>query len=587
MNPRKIFLESEAVEDMTAMYQILRYARHTYPDNIAYRQLEGKDKESSVTFFELYRNVNALRAALLERGLTGKHIAVYGESSIAWITVYLAITTGIDVCVPIDRELPVETVVTQINFSDAEIVFTSGKSLGKLRKALAECPKVRRIVIMRENGELAPGKITSENPLPESIGGKDVLYMKDLIARGLELERVNGWKDVLPVIDPDTTCLIIFTSGTTGANKGVMLSNRNIMGTLRGCARLLHFPGTSISVLPINHSYELHAHLMSCIYCGTTVVINDDLKHLLKNLELYGPEMSCMVPMMLDLIARKIRNEIVRNGQEKRFDRAVRVSNALRKCRIDLRKKFFKKLREPLGGNLDMIICGGAPLSQDTVDFFDNIGVRVYNGYGITECAPVVAVNPLNRPRKLSVGHVLPTTDVRVADPDENGNGEIQFRGDMVMQGYYKDEESTKAVFTDDGWFRTGDVGYIDTDGYLYLCGRLKNLIILPNGKNVYPEEVEEALHERIPYIKECVVFADKDNTGIYAIFYLDRDFVREHGLDTLDRQKEFMKDDVRRFNSEMPGFKRLTDYEMTDREFEKSTTKKIQRFKITAAQNK
>ena len=587
MNQRKIFLESEAVEDMTAMYQILRYARHTYPDNIAYRQLEGKDKESSVTFFELYRNVNALRAALLERGLTGKHIAVYGESSIAWITVYLAITTGIDVCVPIDRELPVETVVTQINFSDAEIVFTSGKSLGKLRKALAECPKVKRIVIMRENGELAPGKITSENPLPESIGGKDVLYMKDLIARGLELERVNGWKDVLPVIDPDTTCLIIFTSGTTGANKGVMLSNRNIMGTLRGCARLLHFPGTSISVLPINHSYELHAHLMSCIYCGTTVVINDDLKHLLKNLELYGPEMSCMVPMMLDLIARKIRNEIVRNGQEKRFDRAVRVSNALRKCRIDLRKKFFKKLREPLGGNLDMIICGGAPLSQDTVDFFDNIGVRVYNGYGITECAPVVAVNPLKRPRKLSVGHVLPTTDVRVADPDENGNGEIQFRGDMVMQGYYKDEESTKAVFTDDGWFRTGDVGYIDTDGYLYLCGRLKNLIILPNGKNVYPEEVEEALHERIPYIKECVVFADKDNTGIYAIFYLDRDFVREHGLDTLDRQKEFMKDDVRRFNSEMPGFKRLTDYEMTDREFEKSTTKKIQRFKITAAQNK
>ena len=587
MNPRKIFLESEAVEDMTAMYQILRYARHTYPDNIAYRQLEGKDKESSVTFLDLYRNVNALRAALLDRGITGRHIAVYGETSIEWITVYLAITTGIDVCVPIDRELPVETVVTQINFSDAEVIFTSGKSLKKLRKALSECPKVSLIVIMRENGELAPEKITEDNPLPENIWGVEVAYMKDMIARGLELERKNGWKEVLPVIDPDATCLIIFTSGTTGANKGVMLSNRNIMGTLRGCARLLHFPGTSISVLPVNHSYELHAHLMSCIYCGTTVVINDDLKHLLKNLELYGPEMSCMVPMMLDLIARKIRNEIVRNGQQKRFERAVKVSNILRKFRIDLRKRFFKELREPLGGNLDMIICGGAPLSQDTVDFFDNIGVRVYNGYGITECAPVVAVNPVKRPRKLSVGHVLPTTDVRVADPDEDGNGEIQFRGDMVMQGYYKDEESTKAVFTEDGWFRTGDVGYIDKDGYLYLCGRLKNLIILPNGKNVFPEEVEEALHERMDYIKECVVFADKDNTGIYAIFYLDRDFVRERGLDTLEQQKEFMRADIRKFNSEMPGFKRLTDYEMTDREFEKSTTKKIQRFKIAAAQNK
>lgn len=356
-----------------------------------------------------------------------------------------------------------------------------------------------------------------------------------------------------------------------------------IMGTLRGCARLLHFPATSISVLPINHSYELHAHLMSCLYCGTTVCFNDDLKYILKNLERFAPEMSCMVPLMLDMIVRKLKKGIADAGKEDSFEKAVRISNTLRKAHIDLRKKLFADILKPLGGNLKMIICGGAALSQDTADFLDSIGVTVYNGYGITECSPVVAVNPSGKTRRNSVGHLLPTMKVRISDPDENGNGEIQLYGDNVMQGYYNSPEDNKAVFTSDGWFRTGDIGHVDSDNFLYINGRLKNLIILPNGKNVYPEELEDALIKHIPYIKECVVYADKSNTGIYAAVYLDRQFAEENGLDTPEKEREFMKNDFDAFNSAVPSFKRITDYDITDKEFEKSSSHKIRRFKITA----
>ena len=570
-------MKPEEVEGFTAVYQIMTHARDHYPDKIAYRQLEGKTEESEITFGRFAANVEALRASLLARGCRGKHIAVFGETSQEWISAYLSIVSGVGVCIPIDKELPVETIVTQLDFADAEMIFCSAKGLRKISKVLPLCKNVNSLVLMRGAGEL-----------PETPGCGEVITMTALIEEGEALLREKGDAALPAQIDPDETCLIIYTSGTTGANKGVMLSNRNIMGTLRGCARLQHYPDTSISVLPVNHSFELHAHLMSCMYCGTTVCLNDDLKHLLKNLERFKPEMSCMVPMMLELIVKKLKKQIADSGKQAQFNRMVMLSNALRKSRIDLRRKLFKPILEPLGGNLRMIICGGAALSQETIDFLGNIGIQVYNGYGITECSPVAAVNPIRKARRFSVGRILPTADVRIADPDEDGNGEIQIRGDNVMQGYYKSPEDTAQVFTEDGWFRTGDIGHIDKDGFLYICGRLKNLIILPNGKNISPEEIEDHLLQQLPYIKECVVYADADNTGIYALIFPDPDFRKEHDLADPAAMKAFMQPDMDFYNREAPSFKRITDFEITEKEFEKSTTHKIQRFKIAAVnQNK
>lgn len=569
---RSLLIKPEEVESFTTLYEIMSHARDRYPTRTAYRQIEGKNNESQITFGRFASDVDALRAALLAHGLKGKHIALCGETSIEWITAYMAITAGVGICVPIDRELTPETMTKQLDYADADFIIASAKALRKLQKALPEVGGVNTCAVMRKDD------------VAEIPGCEEVISFTSLIEEGRALLESKG-RGALPVeIDPDETCVIIYTSGTTGANKGVMLSNRNIMGTLRGCARLLHYPETSISVLPINHSYELHAHLMSCMYCGTAVCLNDDLKHILKNLEHFAPEMSCMVPMMLDLIVRKLKKGIADSGKQEDFDRAVALSAKLRKIGIDRRRQFFKDVIAPLGGNLRMIICGGAALSQETVDFLDAVGITVYNGYGITECAPVAAVNPSKKVKRNSVGLLLPTMKVRIADPDENGNGEIQLFGDNVMKGYYKAPDDTKQVFTPDGWFRTGDIGHVDKRNFLFLSGRLKNLIILPNGKNVYPEEVEDALMKHIPAIKECVVMENDDKTGIMAIIYLDRDFVREQGFDSTEAQHSFMQKEIDSFNSAVPTFKRLMEFEMTDREFEKSTTQKIQRFKIAAA---
>ncbi len=571
MNSEKFYLEKEAVDSFTLLYEILVYSKDNYPQKTAFRQPEGKTDESSVTFSEMFDNTEALRAAFIARGFKGKHIALLGETSFEWISAYLAITGGIGVAVPVDKELSPETMAKQLNFAECEIIICSARSLRKLKKVLPDCQYIKTVIVMRSDKKDA------------IEGAENTLLYNELLEEGRAVISAQS-KDCLPEkIDPDETCVIIFTSGTTGANKGVCLSNRNIMGTLRGCARLLHYPSVSFSVLPVNHSYELHAHIMSSMYCGTTVCINDDLKNLVKNLERFKPEMSCMVPVMLELLVKKLKKQISESGKEKMFYKMIKISNILRKVGIDIRRKAFKEVFSALGGNLKMIICGGAPLSQDAVDFLDSIGINVYNGYGITECSPVVAVNPMSEIRKNSVGHILPTMDVRIAEPDENGNGEIQLFGDNVMQGYYNAPEDTRKVFTEDGWFRTGDIGHTDNDDFLYISGRLKNLIILPNGKNVFPEEIEDALIRKIPYIKECVVYADEENSGIFAICYLDSDFCAENGIKTTDSAKEYMQNEMDAFNSEMPSYKRITDFFITDKEFEKNTTHKIQRFKIAA----
>jgi len=575
MNIEKLYLKREEVDDMRTLYEILLHAKEKYPEKIAYQQFETRTDTSEINFRDFADSVEQLRAAMLAEGLSGKHVAIWGESSFEWLSVYLATVSGIGVAVPVDKELRYDTIVTQLSFADVDTVFCSKRCLKKLLKVLPECPQIKKVYLMRSDDVSEVSSLADAAPLAS------------LYSKGKELITAGSFSPAQIEIDPDKLALIIFTSGTTGANKGVMLSNRNVLGTLRGCARLLRYPSTSISVLPINHSYELHAHLMSCLYCGTTVFFNDDLKHLLKNLESDAPEMSCMVPVMLDLIVKKLKVGIKDSGKEEQFNKLVSVSNALLKHHIDVRQKIFSKILKPLGGNLKMVICGGAALSQDTIDFLTSIGVKIYNGYGITECAPVAAVNPLAKARRFSVGHVLPTEEVRIADPDENGNGEIQFRGDNVMLGYYKAPSDTEAVFTNDGWFRTGDIGHKDNDNYLYISGRLKNLIILSNGKNIFPEEIEEHLLHEIPYIKECVVFADDDGTGIYAICYLDPDFCSEHGLDSSEAKRAFLQKDVQLFNKDMPGFKRLTDVVISEAEFEKNTTKKIQRFKIKAVINK
>jgi len=571
MGKRRLLLPVDEWDDMKSVQEMLQHSKELYGDQPAFRQFEAYGTESTITYTEFAERVNELRAALMQDGMQGLHFAVVGETSLEWISVYLAVIGGIGIAVPIDKELSDNSIIRQLNHADVDVVFVSRKSLEKIRRLLPQCPGIKTLVVMRGEQDVArdstcPCAITTYSALLEK--GKTALKQKRA--------------DALPKeIRPDAPCVIIFTSGTTGANKGVVLSNRNITGTIRGCLRLLRYPKIGYSVLPINHSYELHANILGSLCCGTCVCINDELRYLLKNLKHFKPEMSCMVPMMLDTIVRQLKKEIQKSGKQDAFDRACKMSNALRKTGIDRRRVFFKDILDSLGGNLKMIICGGSFLDQEVADFLTDIGIDIYNGYGITECAPVAAVNSLLLRKRGSAGHVVPTAEIRIMDPDEKGNGEIQIRGDLVMQGYYKDEGDTARVFTEDGWFRTGDLGHVDKDRYLFISGRLKNLIILPNGKNICPEEIEESLIRMIPYIKECVVTENVTQSGLLGHIYPDPDFCKANGLTSPEEIKIFMRADIECYNRSEPGYKRLSDYQIRLTEFEKNTTQKILRYKV------
>ncbi|OZG56594.1 aMP-forming long-chain acyl-CoA synthetase [Bifidobacterium tissieri] len=590
---------------------VINYAKRRYASKIAYRQIETPIYESAITFRGFADNISALGTALMrlpkpfsstarpEGGatpavsgsgdeqsssattslttLSGSHIALIGGTSIEWLTAFFATMNGVGCAVPIDRLLDPDTMVAQLVLADVDAIFCEGSFLDKLQPLLPRLPKVRAVIVMRGTGSAVDllKKLSVEDQ------DRDYYAYTRLVAHGRALVRAHETVFTEAPIDADTMSLLVFTSGTTGANKGVMLCHRNIVTVMKGARQLTTFRRTNLSVLPINHTYELVCNIICSIWEGTTVAINDDLRHVARNLEHFGPEMSSMVPMMLDLLVRKITIESKRNGLWEHLQYGMKVSAALRLFGIDRRRRFFKPVLQALGGNLSMVVSGGAPLAHETESFLDAIGIDVKNGYGITECAPLVASCGDHYRRAGSVGHVLPNIDVRIANPDEHGNGEIQVKGDNVMLGYYKMPEDTATVFTDDGWLRTGDLGHVDKDGYLFLTGRLKNLIILANGKNVSPEDIEEHIMHGIDYVRECVVYSDDAGTGIYAVCFLDDDQCEQLGLHDQQARHDRLMEDIRIVNRSVPSYKRIADVSISDHEFEKTTTQKIRRFKV------
>lgn len=541
-----------------------------HASRIAYQEVVDKNSEQSVTYADLFDRVRQLGTALLKRELGGAHIAVIGENSIDWMSSYLSIVCGTGVAVPIDRELDENVMQLQLNYCDAQAAFVSATSLNKVKNIMAKCPAIKYWFLMRP--QLAK----------ESADG--FVSITELLQEGnLLLQQGDAAFEERTVL-PEDLCDIIFTSGTTGANKGVMLTHKNIAASAAGSVALIGTAENSFSVLPINHAYEKNCNILGHLFDGKTVFINDSLAHIVPNIKRFEPQFCIMVPQILEIIVKKIRAKVADAGLEKTLAVGVQASNALRRVGIDKRERIFRSVLSVFGPNLRRVVCGGAPLKEDTRIFLDQIGITVINGYGISECAPLVSANFSDYQKPGSIGYVMPGCTVRIADPDENGEGEIQVMGDNVMLGYYKDPESTDAVFTEDGWFRTGDLGHMDSDGFLYISGRIKNLIILANGKNVSPEELEEMLSEQIPYLSEVVVYADEENTGIYASCYLDPDYLENNGIDDA---YAYMMNDIQKFNQSVPSFKRIRDILISDEEFEKTTTKKIRRFKVQKLQDK
>lgn len=539
-------------------------AADRYGERTAFAELDSDKAIHEYSYTQVRDDVAALGTALFDLGLAGRHVAIVGDNCYSYVVSYLAVVGAGGVIVPLDKELTNAELSRLIQRSDAEAVFYGDPLRDDLPEILAGCPRVRVAV-----------------NISRYVAADRQLGFDRLLTRGRELLAAgDGWFAAV-VTDPNALSAILFTSGTTGPNKGVMLCQRNIVTVIHSAFSMFRFPRVCLSVLPINHAYEFNLNVLGCLYDGITLCFNDSIMHVAENLERFRPEMSLMVPMIVEALHKNVWKEAEKNHMTGYLRYSVALSNGLRRCGIDLRRVFFRPILEHFGGRFSVIVCGGAPLGRDIVAGVSAFGVDVYNGYGITECSPLISSNCTLRSVAGSVGIPCPDIEVRIGDQRPDGTGEIQVRGDAVMLGYYQDPVATRAAFTEDGWFSTGDLGYLGRGGALFITGRQKNLIILPNGKNVQPEEIEEALLGGIRYLREVVVHESLDASGlprIAASAYLDPDWVSLQGLDGARARFEA---DVAAINHRLAAYKRICLTNLRENEFEKTSTRKIMRHRI------
>ena len=534
-------------------------------DKQAFRYPVGKGFGAK-TYAEFALEVNTLAAGFHALGLTDKRVAVIGETSPEWVAAYLAITAGGGVIIPMDKELAIDEIEGLLASVDAEAIVYSESFHKKLEHARACHPSLRIFAPMTLEGECDDDRIV---PL------KNVLQMgKKLLSDGY----------VAPERDPEALAVMLFTSGTTGSSKCVMLSEKNICSCVNSACQTVNFSenDTTVSVLPLHHTYELAIMLASLCY-GITIGINDTLRHLMRNFAEFKPTGLVLVPLFVNTMHKRIWDEARKKGKDKLLRRMIKISNGLRRVGLDLRRKLFGSVLGAFGGRLEKIICGGAPLNPEMIKNFEAFGVQICEGYGITECSPLIAVTPYYAPKPGSVGPAVPCCESRIAKTGNKNDkgyeeGEIQVKGDNVMLGYYNNPEQNAAAFTEDGWYRTGDVGYMDEDGYIFITGRLKSVIVLENGKNVFPEEIEEYL-EKIEEIAESVVVGRKDTDGetvlLTAVVYPNKDLFGDADKDTVYKTIYAKLMDL---NKTLPSFKKIKGLEIRDTEFEKTTSRKIKR---------
>lgn len=545
-------------ERLESIRDIINNSNNKYKDAIAIQEKKNK-KIVSYTYGQLRDDVYALGTKLIDMGLKDKHIAIVGENSYNWIVSYLAIITGVGVAVPLDKELDSEQISKLLEKGDASAVLFSKGFLSSIDEII-------------ENSKLEFAACLNDTDKYTDV--------QTLINEGRQLINEGSTVYEDSIVNVNELNVIMFTSGTTGFNKGVMISQNNLLVNIEQSCKAFGIYHKTVAVLPFHHIYENVCGMIAPITVGMTLFINDSLKYLSKDLKLAQPELEIMVPLFLETMEKSIRAQLKRMNLEKTFENSIKFSNLLLKFGIDLRRLLFRKVHANFGGKLKAIVCGGAALKPELITFFGDIGITIHNGYGITECTPLISVNLNKKGDHFSVGKIFSSCEVKIDNKNEEGIGEILVKGPNVMIGYYKDDESNEKSFTN-GWFRTGDYGSIDADKNLVICGRKKNLIVLSNGKNVHPEELEGYIYEMMPYVKESLVYIDKNKKGsevISTYVYLDQDFSSGKSLEELE---SILKEDLKKVNKKLPSFKKIQHIYIKEEEFEKNSSKKIIRQKF------
>lgn len=548
--------------------EMMKNSEEKFGDEVAfYRDGKGLEDSKKVTYKEFCYEINSLGTALIEMGLKGKRIAVIGENRYEWELSYLAVVTGTGTIVPLDKALPENEIESLIIRSEVEAIIYSEK--------YDECmAKIQK----QGNTKL---KYFISMDLEKNDFNK--YSLKEITKKGKELLD-GGNKEFLEAkIDNEEMSIMLFTSGTTNQSKAVMLSHKNICTNVKDIRNVFELDETDrlLSFLPLHHTFECTVGFLYPLSIGGSIIFSKGVRHIADELKNFKITAMICVPVVFEKMYDKLMKTIEDKGKMPTVKKGIKLSNCLLKVGIDIRKKLFKEIHDNLGGCLRVMVAGGAALSPEKEKGFWDLGFNVLQGYGLTETSPVIAAELTKQKRLGSIGKKFPSVEVKIDNPDKSGVGELLAKGNSVMIGYYNNEEANEEVFTEDGWFRTGDLARIDKNGYLYISGRKKFVIVLKNGKNVYPEEIESLL-EKSELVKECMVFGmparDGDVTLSVKICY-DKDYVKKQFGDiTIDDLKEKIWNWVKEVNKTMPKYKYVKKLILTDEELVKTTTLKIKR---------
>lgn len=556
------------VEKFADLKEMLNKTVEKFADRPAYvfkTQEVGKFKE--ITYKEFKNDVDAIGTALINLGLKDKRIAVIGENRYEWAVSYLAVTNGTGIVVPLDKALPNNEIESLIIRSEVEAIVYANK-YDDIMNDLKD----------KKNTNL---KYFISMDLQESVDG--VIAFNKLVEKGKEQLNSGDNKFIDAKIDPDEMGIMLFTSGTTSQSKAVMLSHKNIVSNLIDIVSVVKIDENDrfLSFLPLHHTFECTAGFLFPISKGSSIAFCEGIRHIADNIKEYDITIMVSVPVLFENMAKKIISSIEKKGKLKTVNIGRKISNTLLKVGLDIRNTLFKEIHESLGSKLRLLVAGGAALDPETEKLFNEIGITMYQGYGLTETSPVIAVEDDKFRRIGSIGKALCSLDVKIQDENEEGIGELLVKGPTVMLGYYQNEEATKETIDEDGWLHTGDLAKIDKDGFIYITGRKKFVIVLKNGKNVYPEELE-ILINKIAGVSESFVYGKLEDDGDYKIsakIVYDKDIMKDvYGLEDKQEIRDKLWQEVKIINKTMPKYKYIKDIIVTEEELIKTTTRKIKR---------
>ena len=552
------------------------YTTKTYPDKVGFEEKRpGFENYRKIKYSTFREDVTSFGAALIEKlNLKGEKILVIGENSYEWAVCYYAVTCGTGIMVPLDKELPANEIENLARRSRAKAICYSSRKRDVVNNIRGKLPDLEYYI------ELYSDENPMENP---AKGDKDYTF-EELRDYGKDLDE-SILMDV--PIDPDEFKLLFFTSGTTAESKGVMLTNRNLMSNASAAIKLVHLyeEDKFFSVLPVHHAYESTIGMVIPVYCSIPIAYACGLKTFKADIKETSPSVMLVVPALAENLIKTINKQITKQGKDKLVNTVISITNKLGKLGRKLKLKLLKEIHANLGGKVRILVSAAAPIDPDAGRRIEDFGIMFIQGYGLTETSPLSCLIPHTDRRPDSVGVAAECCEVKIHEPNEEGIGEVWIKGENVTSGYYENEEETKKAFTD-GWFHSGDLGYIDKTGFLYLTGRCKNLIITGNGKNVYPEEIENLIN-KIPEVNESLVYGADDpkdpKEQIIAVkVTLDENLIKEkYGKDRPSDEElhNIIWEQIKEVNKTLVTYKWVKALEVKKEDFAKTTTMKIKRF--------